>query len=371
MASFEKLFPADRISKRERVEATLAHRPVDRVALHDELSYNPGVIALLAGREIRGFDYTAADVGLAVRRSLDMCFPPHAPVGAGRVERGGWVWQNDHWTTWLVRRPFDDPAGARAWLEGRLADLRRQTLDPARERAAYRRRALELQALAGETVVCQYPVDLGLCGVYADGGMGLELFSYAYDESPGLLDDYLRLYWTLGVERIHAIADRALAPVILVAEDFATKQGPIFSPDFLARHLYPGLSRHADAWHEHGLKVLFHSDGNYRAALPALMACGVDGFYCLEPNCGMDVVGLKQAWPQMAWAGGVDGVDLLERGTPEQVRAEVRRQIRETDALRTGGLFVASSSEINPPVRPENFKAMVEAVGELRNFALR
>jgi hypothetical protein len=30
-------------------------------------------------------------------------------------------------------------------------------------------------------------------------------------------------------------------------------------------------------------------------------------------------------------------------------------------------MFVATSAEINPPVKPENFRAMVEAVGECRN----
>jgi uroporphyrinogen-III decarboxylase len=81
----------------------------------------------------------------------------------------------------------------------------------------------------------------------------------------------------------------------------------------------------------------------------------------------MEIVGLKRDWPGMVWSGGVDGVDLMERGTPDQVRAEVRRHILETRALETGGMFIASSSEINPPIPPENFRAMVEAVGELRN----
>jgi hypothetical protein len=49
------------------------------------------------------------------------------------------------------------------------------------------------------------------------------------------------------------------------------------------------------------------------------------------------------------------------------VRAEVHRHIRETNALQTGGMMVASSSEINPPIPPGNFRAMVAAVGELRN----
>jgi len=75
----------------------------------------------------------------------------------------------------------------------------------------------------------------------------------------------------------------------------------------------------------------------------------------------MDIVELKQQYPEMVWSGGVDGVDLLENGTPEQVREEVHRHIRESSALETGGMMIASSSEINPPVRPENFRAMIEA----------
>jgi uroporphyrinogen-III decarboxylase len=169
------------------------------------------------------------------------------------------------------------------------------------------------------------------------------------------------------LEWVKAVADRDLSPVILIAEDFATKQGPIFPQDFMATYHYPYVEQCAAAWHDAGVKVLYHSDGNYRKALPDLMACGVDGFYCLEPAVGMDIVELKRTWPHKVWSGGVDGVDLMERGTPEQVRAEVVRHIRETDALRTGGMFVASSSEINPPIPPENFRAMVAAVGEARN----
>jgi len=95
-----------------------------------------------------------------------------------------------------------------------------------------------------------------------------------------------------------------------------------------------------------------------------LAACGVDGFYCLEPAVGMEVVGLKRDWPQYTWAGGVDGVDLMERGRPEQVRAEVLRQVEQTGVLQRGGVFIGTSSEINPQIKAENYVAMVAAVGE-------
>jgi hypothetical protein len=34
-------------------------------------------------------------------------------------------------------------------------------------------------------------------------------------------------------------------------------------------------------------------------------------------------------------------------------------------------MFVASSSEINPPIPPENFRAMVEVVKEEQHHAIR
>lgn len=97
------------------------------------------------------------------------------------------------------------------------------------------------------------------------------------------------------------------------------------------------------------------------------LKCGVDGFYCLEPAIGMDIVELKRKYPKVIWAGGLDGIDLMERGTPEQVRKEVRRQIEETGALNTGGLLLGTSSEINPSVKPENYQAMIEEAHSIRN----
>jgi hypothetical protein len=138
-------------------------------------------------------------------------------------------------------------------------------------------------------------------------------------------------------------------------------------PDILEPFHYPYIRNVAQAWHEHGIKALYHSDGNYKSVLPQLMDCEVDGFYCLEKNAEMDIVELKNTYPGYVWSGGVDGVDLLERGTPEDVTAEVRRHIVETNALNTGGMFVSSSSEINPPVKVENFTAMIQACNQIRN----
>jgi hypothetical protein len=365
-SSFEKVFPGDVFSKRERVERTLNLLPVDRIALHEQLSYNPGVISLYTGRDCSNFNYTLRDIGAVIRQTVDACFPPIAPQGTARViDEDGFVLQYDDWTSWVVSRPFHDVDGAREFLQRKTDHLSLSSFDAQQERERFHAQMGSLQRVVGETVIIDYSIEVGFCNCWSR--LGLELFTYLYSETPEVISNYVEAVTNVNLRRLHAVADRSLSPVVLIAEDFASKGGPIFSPAFLRKEHFPRVRRLTEAWHSHGIKVIYHSDGNWKSVIPDLVACGVDGFYCLEPSLGMDIVELCSAWPQHVWAGGLDGVDLMERGRPEDVKREVRRQILETNALKRGGIFLDSSSEINPPVKPENFRAMVEAVGEIFN----
>ena len=316
---------------------------------------------MYTGKHINGFNYTAEDIGRTISLTLDSCFPFFAPCGTGRyTDVYGFIYQNDNWTTWRVSRPFTDEHGAKDWLCKHIQNLKQQisSFDADLHRKSCRENMQYMNNLVGGTVIMDI-TSTGFCDVYDK--MGLEIFSFFQLEYPDILAEYMEISTALAVSRANASADAELTPVVLIAEDFATKQGPIFNVEFLSRFHFPYVKRLAKVLHANGLYVIYHSDGNYKKIIPELINCGVDGFYCLEPNCGMDIVELKQAYPEMVWSGGLDGVDLMERGTPEQTREEVGRQIIETDALRAGGMMIASSSEINPTVNPENFRAMVEA----------
>ncbi|HUU70589.1 MAG TPA: hypothetical protein VM186_13755 [Planctomycetota bacterium] len=154
----ERIFDTDRMSKLDRVRSTIEHKPVDRVAIHDQVSYNPDVIRMYTGREIDGFAYGIDDIALVIRRTLDMCFPPVAPRGTARVTTDdGFVVQHDNWTTWHVSRPFTDEHGARDWLLRKIAALKEtRGIDAGAARSAYRRDMLELQAKVGDTVILNY-----------------------------------------------------------------------------------------------------------------------------------------------------------------------------------------------------------------------
>ena len=360
-----KVFEKDELTKRERIVRTLSYRETDRVAIHDQLAYNPGVISMYTGKYINGFNYTMEDIGKAVSMALDSCFPFSAPVGTERyTDEYGFVYQNDNWTSWRVSRPFTDEHGAKDWLCGHIKNLNQQlkNFNFDSYRHSYCECMQYLSRITDDTVIMDI-CSTGFCELY--DRMGLEIFSFFQYEYPDTLSEYMEISTRLAVN-MAAAANIEFTPVMLIAEDFATKQGPIFSIEFLSKYHFPYVKRLTKTLHDNGVYVIYHSDGNYRKVIPELIDCGVDGFYCLEPNCGMDIVELKNTYPEMTWAGGVDGVDLLERGTPEDVRAEVGRHIAETDALHSGGMMIGSSSEINPPVKPENFRAMIETANNYR-----
>jgi uroporphyrinogen decarboxylase len=111
--------------------------------------------------------------------------------------------------------------------------------------------------------------------------------------------------------------------------------------------------------------LFFHTCGSVYEILPDLIEVGVD---ILNPvqvaAANMDSRRLKREFGDALtfWGGGVDTQHVLPRGTPQQVRDEVRRRI---DDLAPGGGFVFNPvHNIQADVPPENILAMREAVRE-------
>ena len=361
-------FEDDILSKRQRVERALNHQSVDRVPIHEQLSYNPRVAEYFSGRRIEGFNFDVRDIGKAVEATLDCTFPLFNPVGTGtEVTEDGFVYKLDNWTKWHVSKPFDDEDGAAVWVRQKIREMEEKlkNFDPDAERLAYRKYMQDMQALVGDTVIMDWSIVTGFCDLYDK--IGLEIFSYFIYEYEDLLAEYMELSGTLAYKKAEAAGDLELSPVVLIAEDFCTMQGTIFNPKMLRKYHYPWVKKLTEAWHSHGLKVIYHTDGYFKPAIPDLIQCGVDGFYCLERNCNMNIEELVKEYPQFVWMGGVDGVNVMELGTPEDVVKEVTQIIEKTDALRKGGIFIDTSSEINPPIPLDNYLAMIETCHSFKN----
>jgi hypothetical protein len=304
---------------------------------------------------------------MAVGRFLDMT----RSVGFGPVEsrtttdRYGFVHRHAPFekTSWIVSRPFHDEKGAVAFLKRWTMDVQRDTVrilaDPETCRERHHSAFLATQGLIGETVNLLTQQGSGLDDVRHL--LGLDLFSYVEADDPGLVSEALEAVTQRNIATCHAIADLTLSPAVLTYTDIAYKDRLIHSPSYLRREVIPRIKRINDAWHEHGFKCLFHSDGDVMAVLDDLVAAGIDGLNPIETVAGMSLSDVKAIYgDRLFLAGGIDMSQLLSNGSPDEVREVCREAVRDAYP----GYFMGSTTESDNSCRLENLMAMHEVAME-------
>ena len=154
--------------------------------------------------------------------------------------------------------------------------------------------------------------------------------------------------------------------IVQEADDVAGQLGMLMSPRTFRelikprqRELFAHVKRLAD------VKVWFHSCGAVREIIPDLIEVGVDVLNPIQVSAtGMDTAELKREFGRELafWGGGVDTQRVFGQGTPDEVRAEVRRRI--ADLAPSGGFVFATVHNTQANVPPENFTAMWETLQE-------
>src|SRR5690606_3911870 len=116
-------------------------------------------------------------------------------------------------------------------------------------------------------------------------------------------------------------------------------------------------------------RLFLHSCGAIEPLIPHFIELGVDILNPIQVSAkGMDPALLKKKYGRNItfWGGGVDTQSVLQRGTPQKVRDDVRRHI---DAMAPGGGFVfAAVHDIQPQTPVANLMAMFEAVEEYGKY---
>jgi uroporphyrinogen decarboxylase len=116
---------------------------------------------------------------------------------------------------------------------------------------------------------------------------------------------------------------------------------------------------------EIGVKILWHSDGNIMPIVPYLLDAGVDGFQGLQETIEtrIDVSALRRLKTRAGLPpviiGSVSSVSTMPFGTPDDVRADVRR-CRDLAQAQGGGWLLNFSSSLGPEVPPENIRTFFE-----------
>jgi uroporphyrinogen decarboxylase len=181
-----------------------------------------------------------------------------------------------------------------------------------------------------------------------------------------LLDALLELHYQTLDKTLEAVGD--LIDIIRFGDDLGMDSGPLMSPDTYRAIFKP---RHAalNAYvHERSnVKTLLHSCGSIHALLPDLIEAGVDIINPVQISArDMEPERLKRDFGAdiTFWGGGADTRKVLPKGTPDEVKDHVRRNI---EAFAPGGGFVfVPAHNMLPDVPPQNIEAMFEAIDEYR-----
>ena len=152
--------------------------------------------------------------------------------------------------------------------------------------------------------------------------------------------------------------------IFMMGDDFGMQAGLLCSAAMWRRYFREGFRRYIALAHEHGIKVMHHTCGAVRELIPDFIECGLDILQSLQPRAaGMDLGELKREFGRdLCFHGSVDIQETLPRGTPEQVREEVRRRMEA--GKPGGGFIICTAHNIQPDTPLDNVLALIEAYRE-------
>ena len=187
---------------------------------------------------------------------------------------------------------------------------------------------------------------------------GFENFMVDMIQRSALANYLLDQLTTMLIENALILA-RAGVDILLLDDDVAMPNRLMVGPATWREYFKPRLARAIKIAREESpeLLVFYHSDGNFTELIPDLVDIGINVINPVQPDC-MDAAAIKREFgDRLAMWGTVGDARLWDWGTPEQVRAEVRRCI---ETLGPEGLVLAPAYDIDfSPF--ENIVAFIDA----------
>ena len=188
--------------------------------------------------------------------------------------------------------------------------------------------------------------------------MGYGPMSYAMADDPDLVQAMFDRVGRALVTVFGAMAGHDAVGAVFLGDDMGFKTQTMISPQDMRTYVFPWQRRIVEAAHAHGKPLLLHACGNLEAVMDDLIDdVGIDAKHSFE-DVIMPVTEVKRRWgDRIALLGGID-VDILARGTAEQVRARTRDVLEA--CMPGGGYALGSGNSVTNYVSVENYLAMIE-----------
>jgi uroporphyrinogen decarboxylase len=182
---------------------------------------------------------------------------------------------------------------------------------------------------------------------------------------PELIEATLDKVWQYRREQHRLLfeATRGCLDLTQVTDDFGCQRGLVMSRETIRTFFWPYYRRAIQMAHEDGLKVFHHDDGAMSPIIPDLIEMGVAVLNPVQWRCpGMEMEGLKRRYGKhLCFHGAVDNQEVLPFGSPDDVRREVRRDIRLLASDGTG-YIISPCHNIQSGTPLENVLALYDEI---------
>jgi uroporphyrinogen decarboxylase len=194
-------------------------------------------------------------------------------------------------------------------------------------------------------------------------GFGMQDFGLALYDKRALVEKVLDIYF----DWMEVVAERVCQigfDFFMTTDDFAFKTGMLFSPQVFEELMVPRYQRVLE---KVSIPWVLHSDGDIMEAVPMLLDLGVAGLHPNEKGA-MDIRAMKREYGDRVCLLGNLDLNILGRGTPEDVDREVYELIR--DVGPGGGYILTSGNSMASYLKPECVLAMTAAVKKYGRYPI-
>jgi uroporphyrinogen decarboxylase len=346
------------MTSKERVKAAMARQPVDRIPIF--MWFHPGTTQILAGL----LEIPPSEVGGVMGNDVCQRWVAHNHAmegivherdGEGHTDFWGVEWERVDGFNQIRRYPLQgaSPAAVDAYPfpYDKIPDL-----------------LSNMDALAPFAETHFIGCDVSPCVFEMFGRLfGMEDAMYQIaDASPEFLR-FVRRSTDFMVELSEQACKRYAMDWFWTGDDVGGQRGMMMSPDMWRELIKPELARVYGVGQKYGHPVAYHSCGGIRPIIPDLIEIGLNVLNPIQCDCpGMDAAELKKDFGKhLTFMGGVDTIDLLPNGSPDDV-CRATRQLLDVMTADGGGYILAASHTVAPETPIDNIFAMYHEAGITR-----
>lgn len=415
------------MNSRERILAAINHQEPDHIALDFGSHRSSGISAIAYGRLKKELEISSGAIYVYdLVQQLAIIEPPVLDwAGSDVIELGrAYMMDDEDWQDWELpdgspcKIPgyirFERKGGDQYLLDNsgrRMAVLKagsrffEQVHWPLLDRGMEKEVPLDLEALLGQNMwsaaaapgghfelndagelaafkegasVLRSSTDRAILGIF--GGNLFETLTILYRMDNALLN--MAMYPERVLEVVERITELNLISldryldaigdsidIILFGDDLGSNTGPIFAPEMYRLYFKPYHRRMWDRVREKAphLKIQLHSCGGIEPFLEDLIDAGLDMVNPVQINAaGMDPQMLRDKYQGRItfWGGGCNTQEVLNLGSPSEVREHVRSMM---DIWKPGtGYVFQQVHNILPEVPVPNIISLFETFAECR-----